>query len=141
MLTGDKGETALEIGLRCGLYDRNTMTIFNVVESTDLNELISSLTSHVASIEAEELGSNGLEPCKFAMAVAGKSLPTIYGSAESSALIKQLFKKCEAVIVYRSSPAQKAETVKYIRKHLGTSWHTPLTTMAIGDGANDVNMI
>ena len=48
---------------------------------------------------------------------------------------------CEAVIVYRSSPSQKAETVKYIRKNLGTSWFSSLTTVAIGDGANDVNMI
>lgn len=39
------------------------------------------------------------------------------------------------MIVYRSSPAQKAETVKFIRKN------TDATTMAIGDGANDVNMI
>ena len=75
------------------------------------------------------------------MAVAGNCLPTIYESPQMSACIKVLFANCEAVIVYRSSPSQKAETVKYIRQNLGTKWFTSLTTMAIGDGANDVNMI
>jgi magnesium-transporting ATPase (P-type) len=45
------------------------------------------------------------------------------------------------VIVYRSSPSQKAETVKFIRKHAGAGLFNSLVTMAIGDGANDVNMI
>ena len=75
------------------------------------------------------------------MAVAGRSLPVIYDTPELSSAIKQLFACCEAVIVYRSSPAQKAETVKYIRKNLRTKWLSSLTTMAVGDGANDVNMI
>jgi len=35
MLTGDKGETALEIGLRCGLYDRQSMQVLQLGESTD----------------------------------------------------------------------------------------------------------
>ena len=56
-------------------------------------------------------------------------------------MIKKLFANCESVIVYRSSPSQKAETVTYIRKNLATSCLNSLTTMAIGDGANDVNMI
>lgn len=75
------------------------------------------------------------------MAVAGRSLPVIYQSRECSSLIKRLFANCESVIVYRSSPSQKAETVTYIRRNLGTRWFTSLTSMAIGDGANDVNMI
>ena len=34
MLTGDKGETALEIGLSCGLYSQNT-TLLHVKEVND----------------------------------------------------------------------------------------------------------
>ena len=78
---------------------------------------------------------------KFALAIAGGVLPTIYGSPDLSEKIGFLFSNCESVIVYRSSPKQKAETVKYIRKTLGSRIGSSLVTMAIGDGANDVNMI
>ena len=135
MLTGDKGETAMEIGLRCGLYDRRSMTVLEVLESTDSDALYSDLSQHVRIVDSGETGD------KYAMAVVGRSLPIIYKSPECSALIKRLFASCESVIVYRSSPSQKAETVTYIRKNLGTKWFTSLTAMAIGDGANDVNMI
>lgn len=47
MLTGDKGETALEIGLRCGLYDRQTMTVLEVLESTDKDALFDDLKKHI----------------------------------------------------------------------------------------------
>ena len=30
MLTGDKGETALEIGLLCGMYDNETVSMLEV---------------------------------------------------------------------------------------------------------------
>ena len=43
MLTGDKGETALEIGLRCGLYDRKSMNVLKVPESTDEETLLDYL--------------------------------------------------------------------------------------------------
>jgi len=42
----------------------------------------------------------------------------------------------ESVIMFRSSPSQKAEVVLFMRKSTGGK-----VTLAIGDGANDVNMI
>ena len=39
-------------------------------------------------------------------------------------------------VVYRSSPKQKAALVKFVRTYCQDK-----TTLAIGDGANDVNMI
>ena len=44
--------------------------------------------------------------------------------------------KCEAVICCRVSPKQKQEVVSLVRTTL-----PHVTTLAIGDGANDVNMI
>lgn len=38
--------------------------------------------------------------------------------------------------MYRASPGQKAEIVRLLKKHF-----KGMTTMAVGDGANDVNMI
>ena len=136
MLTGDKRETALEIGLRCGLYDHKNMILFEVIESTDQNTLLNDLAEHSRTLDSANKNDS-----RFAMAVAGKSLPKIYQSPECCALIKKLFASCQSTIVYRSSPSQKAETVKYVKNNLATSCLRSLTTMAIGDGANDVNMI
>ena len=44
-------------------------------------------------------------------------------------------KSCEAVICCRVTPKQKAEVVRLIKNSLNK------ITVAIGDGANDVNMI
>jgi P-type E1-E2 ATPase len=43
---------------------------------------------------------------------------------------------CEGLVVYRSSPSQKADIVRFVR-----SQRKDQITLAIGDGANDVNMI
>lgn len=42
---------------------------------------------------------------------------------------------CDAVICCRATPKQKAEMVRIVRIRTGK------VTLAIGDGANDVNMI
>lgn len=42
----------------------------------------------------------------------------------------------QTVCVYRCSPGEKAEVVKFVRKFTKDK-----TVLAIGDGANDVNMI
>ena len=47
-----------------------------------------------------------------------------------------LLVNAQSVIVYRSSPAQKAEVVTFMKKFTKGK-----VTLAIGDGANDVNMI
>lgn len=42
----------------------------------------------------------------------------------------------EGLVVYRSSPSQKADIVRFVRNA-----RKDQITLAIGDGANDVNMI
>ena len=42
----------------------------------------------------------------------------------------------KGLVVYRASPSEKAELVKLVR-----AYRPDITTLAIGDGANDVNMI
>jgi P-type E1-E2 ATPase len=56
-------------------------------------------------------------------------------SEKKSNLIDNLL-ECEGLVVYRSSPSQKAEIVKYVK-----SVDKNKITLSIGDGANDVNMI
>jgi P-type E1-E2 ATPase len=48
----------------------------------------------------------------------------------------KLLVKAQSVIMYRSSPAQKADVVVFMKNNTGGK-----VTLAIGDGGNDVNMI
>lgn len=50
--------------------------------------------------------------------------------------ILKILARCHAVVVCRASPSQKAQVVKMVKENEPTS-----VTLAIGDGANDVNMI
>jgi len=50
--------------------------------------------------------------------------------------IADLLLSAETAIVYRSSPLQKAEVVQFMKAHTDKK-----VTAAVGDGANDVNMI
>ena len=70
--------------------------------------------------------------------ICGASLPSIFRSDANALAFSQILSHMRSIIVYRSSPSQKAEIVKFIRNH--KSFGKPITA-AIGDGANDVNMI
>lgn len=56
--------------------------------------------------------------------------------AKLSEYATSILVKAETVIMYRSSPDQKAQVVNLIRQNLRGK-----KTLAIGDGANDINMI
>ena len=71
-----------------------------------------------------------------AVIIAGDTLTTIQ---RDETLISEFIDLCEGsnvVLACRVSPMQKAEIVKMVR-----SRNPEKTTLAIGDGANDVNMI
>ena len=71
-----------------------------------------------------------------AVIVAGETLATIQADED---LVKEFIDLCEGanvVLACRVSPKQKAEIVQMMRAR-----NPEKTTLAIGDGANDVNMI
>ena len=51
------------------------------------------------------------------------------------ALLALLVKHADSVILYRATPAHKADLVKLIKKNSNGN------VLAIGDGSNDVNML
>ena len=65
--------------------------------------------------------------------------PMIINLTEYEALagnyIRNVFSKCNSVVCCRMSPKQKGEIVRFVKKYQNK------ITLAIGDGANDVNMI
>lgn len=68
------------------------------------------------------------------LACHGTTDPQEQGSVVEKAFV-DLATSCQAVICCRVTPKQKALIVQLVKKH------KKATTLAIGDGANDVNMI
>jgi phospholipid-transporting ATPase len=73
---------------------------------------------------------------RFALILSGESLYTIFLHKELKKILMDVAEKCEVVLGCRVSPKQKADIVKMVR-----NFKPDKQTLAIGDGANDVNMI
>lgn len=71
-----------------------------------------------------------------ATVVAGDSLFKIMANPRIKENFLQLATKSKVLIACRMSPKQKADIVRMIQEHSPNA-----TTLSIGDGANDVNMI
>jgi phospholipid-translocating ATPase len=127
MLTGDKRETAINIGHSCRLIkDYSTITVVDheagPIENTIATALLASAAGGIAHA---------------VVVVDGQTLSMIESDRSTNALFIELALVSDAVICCRASPSQKAGLVKAIRKKAGS--HT--VTLAIGDGANDIAMI
>lgn len=68
--------------------------------------------------------------------VSGASLTIIFEDKALSANFYELIRTCQCVIVYRCSPSEKAQIVNFVVQQDPEAF-----TCAIGDGANDINMI
>ena len=143
VLTGDKQETAENIGFACNLLKDDMDRVYLVTDSEDeLRNLIQDATlTRMQFFEKED-------PCEqLAMIVDGRALLSIMIAVENpnaTATQQDLMKKflilakmCKAVIACRVSPDQKRQIVAMVK--LNTK-PIPMT-LAIGDGANDVPMI
>lgn len=160
VLTGDKVETAINIGFSCNLLE-NTMQLLVIktsgeevekivpddmkdVVANDKSEMVRFLIEKYLEEYFDMLGSaEELEKEKkiheppsgnFGVVIDGDALKLALGD---SLRIKFLLlcKQCKAVLCCRVSPAQKASVVKLVKETLD------VMTLAIGDGSNDVAMI
>ncbi|CCH58256.1 hypothetical protein TBLA_0A04620 [Henningerozyma blattae CBS 6284] len=130
VLTGDRQETAINIGMSCRLLseDMNLLIINEETKEDTRNNLLEKMRA----INEHQLSQYELDT--LAMVIDGKSL----GFALESDLEDYLLavgKLCKAVICCRVSPLQKALVVKMVKRK------TSSLLLAIGDGANDVSMI
>ena len=126
MLTGDKRETAINIGHSCRLIkDYSTVIILD----HEQGELPSRMTEAVAGI-------NDQRTAHSVLVVDGQTLGLIEADPALKALFTDLAILADSVICCRASPSQKAALVKTIRTKVKGS-----VTLAVGDGANDIAMI
>ncbi|XP_055074307.2 phospholipid-transporting ATPase IC [Misgurnus anguillicaudatus] len=134
VLTGDKTETAVNVGYACKLMDPDTI----LIQGEELRQLLDSPSPDVGAMSKEpEVWVTDRKPVKSkaALVISGPELAELTRIPEWGSRFVNLAGQCQSVLCCRVTPAQKAEVVEMVRKH-STS-----ITMAIGDGANDVNMI
>ncbi|QRV83950.1 phospholipid-translocating P-type ATPase [Ceratobasidium sp. AG-Ba] len=129
VLTGDRQETAINIGMSCRLISESmNLVIINEENAHDTREFI---TKRLNAIKNQRK-SGELED--LALIIDGKSL-TFALEKELSKEFLELAILCKAVVCCRVSPLQKALVVKLVKKNQKS------ILLAIGDGANDVSMI
>ncbi|XP_010262048.1 PREDICTED: probable phospholipid-transporting ATPase 4 isoform X2 [Nelumbo nucifera] len=138
VLTGDKMETAINIGYACSLLRQgmkqicitmNTGSVAQDANKAAKEDIMMQITNGSEMIKMEK------DPdAAFALVIDGKTLA--YALEDD---IKHQFLSlavdCASVICCRVSPKQKALVTRLVK--VGTR----KTTLAIGDGANDVGMI
>ncbi|KAM4657420.1 phospholipid-transporting ATPase IK-like [Amazona ochrocephala] len=167
VLTGDKQETAANIGYACKLLTDD----MEILEEKEISEILEAhwVSNHNSSGSGEPQSSSRLSQQrpkashhkKRAIIISGDFLDKILrtgevlkeerrlwrrlpcrravGSEQQGGLLEKAFvdlaTSCQAVICCRVTPKQKALMVQLVKKH------KKAITLAIGDGANDVNMI
>ncbi|XP_048833503.1 phospholipid-transporting ATPase IC isoform X1 [Brienomyrus brachyistius] len=130
VLTGDKKETAVNIGFACRLLDPDT----RLLQGEELRQLLQTPSPEIPLNGGQGKGK-GAEDRTSAMVITGPELVEFEEQPELGKRFIALSRQCQAVLCCRTTPSQKAGVVQLIRKY------TSSVTMAIGDGANDVNMI
>ena len=128
MLTGDKLETAENIGESCKLIKKG-MEITRLSTLADVQQLCTEqmVTANNARIKAGKMKG---------LLVEASALAIIMDNYEFKTFFTRIAKTCEAVICCRVSPGQKADVVRLIKED-----DPDVITLAIGDGANDVSMM
>lgn len=160
VLTGDKLETAENIGYSANLLNRSMhVEIVNAASPEELRSRLLELTgqpamSHrrnssfssrpgaagrfvrAASMRSDSVGPDSeLQANNMAIIIEGKSLASLEGDESLEQLFMDVSDRCRTVICARVTPSQKAKMVQMARR-----WRNA-TTLAIGDGGNDVSMI
>lgn len=126
MLTGDKRETAINIGHSCRLIkDYSSITI--------LDQELGGVSQHIAAATLDMKSGN---IAHSVVVVDGHTLSQITASEPLRKLFLSLAVLVDTVICCRASPSQKASLVSSIRYKVKNA-----ITLAIGDGANDIAMI
>ena len=82
-------------------------------------------------LDIVDKGESKLELC-----VDGSKLSQLLVEERMESDIRTILSYASSVVIFRASPKQKAQVVQFIRDG---NWGK--TTLSIGDGANDVNMI
>ncbi|OCT86919.1 probable phospholipid-transporting ATPase IM isoform X1 [Xenopus laevis] len=152
ILTGDKQETAMNIGYSCRMLTDDTNDIF-IISGHTVMEVREELrkakectfgqsrnlyNGHQFSEKSQDTKLDSV----YEETVTGEYAMVINGHSLAHALEADMEKEfleiacmCKTVICCRVTPLQKAQVVELVKKY------KKAVTLAIGDGANDISMI
>jgi phospholipid-translocating ATPase len=142
VLTGDKVETAINIGFSCNLLNNDMELILLKVEDEQVSTAEAELDKHLelfnmtgsdAELKAARKSHEPPAPT-HAIVIDGDSLKLVLDPQLRQKFLL-LCKQCKSVLCCRVSPAQKAAVVSMVKQGLD------VMTLSVGDGANDVAMI
>ncbi|UJR10795.1 hypothetical protein I4U23_014983 [Adineta vaga] len=132
MLTGDKIETAENIGFSCRLLT-NEM-IIRKVDGDNEDDVVNALERFQNDIQEIDKKNCSEYSDGFSLLITGSALAHALSDRLKMTFL-ELSTTCKAVICCRVTPLQKAQVVELVMKN------KKVITLAIGDGANDVSMI
>uniref|UniRef100_A0A7N6BE27 Phospholipid-transporting ATPase n=1 Tax=Anabas testudineus TaxID=64144 RepID=A0A7N6BE27_ANATE len=139
VLTGDKQETAVNIGYSCKMLTDDMTEVFIISGHTVQRQEGDVLAG---GEKQPQCSPSPPPPPNFMENISGEFALVINGHSLAHALEADMEREfvstacaCKAVICCRVTPLQKAQVVELIKKH------KKAVTLAIGDGANDVSMI
>ena len=134
--TGDKNETAINIGFSCRLLNENMLPLIELT-SGSAEELNKELDKALAAMEAGRLEAGPKQQRQYGLVMEGRAMAVIFDPKHEQLQAKmvRVALRSDAVLGCRCSPMQKAEMVETIQKNVDC------VSLAIGDGANDVSML
>lgn len=130
VLTGDKQETAINIGMSCRLLSEDMNLLIISEDSKEATR--KNMEEKLAALYENKLSEHDMNT--LALVIDGRSLSFAL-EPDLEDYFLAIGKLCKAVICCRVSPLQKALVVKMVKRK------TTSLLLAIGDGANDVSMI
>ncbi|OMH81722.1 putative phospholipid-transporting ATPase DRS2 [Zancudomyces culisetae] len=131
VLTGDRQETAINIGYSCKLLQEDySLVICNTNTHWETKQF---LNQKLVAIR-ESRGTSTIDFDSMALVIDGRSLDFALEKDVENVFL-DLATVCKAVICCRVSPLQKALVVRLVKRKRRA------VLLAIGDGANDVSMI
>ncbi|CAK9441329.1 uncharacterized protein LODBEIA_P51980 [Lodderomyces beijingensis] len=128
MLTGDKRETAINIGYSCRLI-KDYSTVVILTNDDDRETILKLIQSTLREIKGDHVAH-------CVLVIDGGTLADVEADAEMFPQFLDLCVHTDSTICCRASPSQKASMVSAVR-----NLNTKAVTLAIGDGANDIAMI
>ncbi|XP_020583665.1 probable phospholipid-transporting ATPase 4 [Phalaenopsis equestris] len=142
VLTGDKMETAINIGFACSLLRQGMKQIcISTLNTESIGKFLLWMDQAIKENMLMQI-ANGTQAVNFeqdpheafALIIDGKALSYVLEDDIKNDFLN-LAVNCASVICCRVSPKQKALVTRLVKEGTGK------TTLAIGDGANDVGMI
>lgn len=138
MLTGDKEETAINIGHSCNLLRNTTEKFFltRISSEEEYNTALQAVHTKMMAAVSDRIAGSPMP--ELALVMDGPSFRFFNDSSkEHRAFLLSIGQQCRSVIACRLTPVQKQMLVGLVKMDTKPK----ATCLSIGDGANDVSMI